>query len=69
MYAASMTGSIINGTKRCPQRYFCPGGVPQAAFNPAALSTLDAAEPTIKACPDGTYTQGLAAASEDECCE
>lgn len=69
MYAAAMNGTAVTATKRCPQRYYCPGGVPQAVFDPANPAALSAADPSIKACPDGTYTQGLQAASVEECCE
>lgn len=68
-YPIAMDGTAVTAVRRCPQRFYCPGGQPLAAVDPASLATLDAAEPTIKACPDGTWTRALEAASVEECCE
>jgi hypothetical protein len=71
LYAAAMTGPVVTATRRCPQRMWCPGGRPEAAFN-AALApavALAANESTIQQCPDGTWTQAPGAASVEQCRE
>ena len=65
-YAATIDGSgIITATKKCPQKYYCEGGAPTAAFDPASPAT----DATIKLCAAGTWTQELGASSADQCSE
>jgi len=69
MYAAAMNGTAVMVAKQCPQKFYCQGGVPKAAVDPANLAALGPEETTITACPDGTWTQGLEAAAVEECCK
>jgi hypothetical protein len=68
-YPVQMNGSAVLEAKLCPQMFYCGGGVPLGPVNPANLAALNPAEPTIKACPDGSWTLALQAASVEECCE
>lgn len=67
-YPASITAAgAVNLTQLCPQSFFCAGGAPTAAFNPAAPSVL--AGTTVAACADGTWTQGVGATQASQCSE
>jgi hypothetical protein len=67
-YAATLsTDNIVKATKKCPQKYFCPGGNPTAAFQPSAPTTL--AGTTVVQCADGTWTENIGASSADQCSE
>ena len=66
-YAIDGTG-IITQTYKCPQKYYCEGGKPTAAFDPTA-SSPSADGVTIKLCADGTWTQETGASSADQCSE
>lgn len=57
----------ITATAKCPYNFFCPGGAPSAAFNPAQLSALTGT--TVEACPYGSWTQQEGASSDKECSE
>lgn len=54
----------ITATAKCPYNFFCPGGAPSAAFNPAQLSALTGT--TVEACPYGSWTQQEGASSDKE---
>jgi hypothetical protein len=69
MYATAMNDTAVIAARPCPQKYYCPGGVPLAPVDPAMLAALNPAEATIKQCPDGTWTPGQQAASAEECCK
>jgi hypothetical protein len=69
MYATVMNDTAVTEARQCPQKFYCPGGTPLAAVNPAMLSSLNPAEATIKQCPDGMWTPGQQAASVEECCK
>jgi hypothetical protein len=52
------------------QSYFCPGGIPKRAFTPATPNPDAAGSPgTIFACPQGTWTQDIAATNVEQCRE
>jgi len=70
-YAAAMDGSgTVTAAAACPQKYYCPGAVtPGQAFDPSNPSGLSPSEPSIKQCPDGTWTQERAAIAPEQCCE
>lgn len=52
------------------QKYYCPGGRPSRAFS-ASSPNPDTVCPigTICACPQGTWTQDIAATNVEQCCE
>lgn len=68
-YAAAMDGSgTVTAAAACPQKYYCPGAVtPGQAFDPSNPSGLSPSEPSIKQCPDGTWTQERAAIAPEQC--
>ena len=67
-YAATLsTDNIVKATKKCPQKYYCPGGNPTAAFQPSAPTTL--AGTTVVQCADATWTENIGASSADQCSE
>jgi hypothetical protein len=59
----------VKRAQLCPQRYWCPGGSPSSAFDPARSEALPATEPTIKLCRDGKWTMGLGAVAVEGCSE
>lgn len=65
-YAAALNGDIITRTVICPQGYYCPGGDPAVAFNPA---TPVADETTIKKCPSSMLTVDVGAIALEQCRE
>jgi len=66
-YAESMEGTAITSTKKCPQKFVCPGGEASAAFDPAYPAEVSGT--TVVPCPDGTFTENLGAYSTSECSE
>ena len=64
-----MSGTVITTTAPCPQGYYCPGGRVVQTFDPANPALLLASEPSIKPCPQGTWTVDLAATVVSECRE
>jgi hypothetical protein len=66
-YPATLTENIIKATQKCPQKCYCPGGNPTAAFSPAAPT--DVAGTTVEICPYQTWTEGTGASSPDQCSE
>jgi hypothetical protein len=66
-YPATVTDGIIKATKKCPQKFYCPGGNPTKAFSPA--SAADVADTTVVICPYQTWTEGIGASSQDQCSE
>jgi hypothetical protein len=67
-YAAALNGDIITRTVICPQGYFCPGGDPAVAFNPAATPVV-ADEVTIKKCLNSMLTVDVGAIAPEQCRE
>lgn len=68
-YALRMSGGIVTATFACPQGYYCSGGTPSAAFNPAVSLTPAVGDTTIAKCPDGLWTLDIASISAQQCCE
>lgn len=69
-YAVTLEPSgEISAAAACPQKYYCPGGVPGQAFAVTNPAGLDPAEPSIKQCPDGSWTQERGAVAPEQCCE
>jgi len=66
-YAETMDGTTIASTKKCPQKFVCPGGEASAAFDPADPDAVSGT--TVLPCPDGTFTENLGAYSSSECSE
>lgn len=63
----SIVGGVIKSTIKCPQKYYCPGGVPTAAFNMAAPNNTTGT--TVVLCPSETWTMDLGSSAADQCCE
>lgn len=53
----------------CDVLHAGPGGVPLSSFDPANPGALSDAEPSIKACPNGMWTQDVASFVAQQCCE
>jgi len=68
-YARQMRGAIITAVAVCPQKYYCPGGRPIGAFDPLKPTWLATNDPTIKLCPNGTWTQAVSSTALQQCCE
>lgn len=68
-YALELSGSSIVRTGVCPQNYICPGGIPLRVLNPTDLSQLDPNDPSVKPCPNGTWTKEYGSFSFSQCCE
>lgn len=64
-YPTSLAGGAVKATQLCPRGYYCLGGVPAAAFNPAAPAVM--AGTTVVACPNGTTTQEPGASTSFQC--
>lgn len=67
-YARAITNGIVTQTTACPQKYYCGGGVPKAAFSPVTR-TIQSGDPTIALCPYGMWTIDIAATAAQQCCE
>jgi len=63
----NITEGEITATQPCPQKYYCPGGSPNAAFNPAV--SVETYGTTVVPCPNGTFTQAPGASADDQCSE
>jgi hypothetical protein len=68
-YAGAMEGRVVTAVSICPQKYYCPGGSPVAAFDPSKPAWRAPTETTIFPCPDGLWTEGLGAKVAAQCCE
>jgi hypothetical protein len=66
-YAAAMVGHKVTSALACPVDYYCPGGIPVAAFDAGNPLSLSPSEPSIKKCPTNTTTLGGGAISVDQC--
>lgn len=66
-YASSIVSGIVKETKKCPQKYYCPGGEPTAQFDATSLTGVDSV--TIVLCASGTWTENIGASSADQCSE
>lgn len=66
-YAAEVAADgIVKRTQICPQGYYCPGGDPVAAFNPAT-ATIPVGDTTIVKCAGGVWTIELGASAPEQC--
>jgi hypothetical protein len=66
-YPKTMTGSVVTATAKCPQKFYCEGGVPSNIFDPTNPTTLTGT--TVKQCSLGTWTENIGASSADQCSE
>jgi hypothetical protein len=64
-----MNGVIVTAVAVCPQKYYCGGGTPVSAFDPRQPSWASPNDNTIKACPQGTWTDNVGARSLAQCSE
>ena len=60
-------GDYVATTKKCPQKFYCPGGEPSAAFSPSSPTSLSGT--TVVACPKQTWTEGTGASDATQCSE
>jgi hypothetical protein len=67
--AAAMDGSRVVTAQQCPYKFYCPGGTPQGAFDPASPGARPPTETTVVPCPDGLWTQTPGAVGVDACGE
>ena len=68
-YAFELTAGIVKSTKKCPQKYYCPGGTPAAAFDPTSSTPSDGDAATIIKCSSGLWTENIGASSANQCSE
>lgn len=66
-YAEEMGDSYIITAQKCPQKYFCVGGTPTAAFSTNAPTALTGT--TVAKCPYGTWTEKIGSTTADQCSE
>jgi len=63
-----MNGSeYVTAAEKCPQKYYCQGGVPTATFSPSEDQTSNVTGTTVVQCPCGTWTENIASTSADQC--
>lgn len=67
-YPSRMNGSeYVTAAEKCPQKYYCQGGVPTATFSPSEDQTSNVTGTTVVQCPCGTWTENIASTSADQC--
>jgi hypothetical protein len=79
-YAQTLAGTApnlyITATKKCPQKFYCPGeeyasaagkGVPTKAFDTLSPGLMVAEETLVFPCPDDTFTELFGASSGQAC--
>lgn len=62
-----LSAGTVTAARLCPRGFFCTGGVPTAAFDPAAPAAL--AGTTVAACASGTTTADVGAFAALQCRE
>ena len=67
-YAAAVgADGIISNVVICPQGYYCPGGDPTAAWNPA--SGASSPDGTVIKCDFNMWTVDVGAIAKEQCRE
>jgi hypothetical protein len=54
----------VDSAKKCPQKFFCAGGEPNAPFVPGSPVLTGT---TVAVCPSQTWTEGTGASAESQC--
>ena len=68
-YASQMNGGIVTAVAVCPQKWYCGGGRPVGPFDPLRPTWIAPTDTTVKACPDGLWTQSMGATTLQQCCK
>jgi hypothetical protein len=66
-FASNIDGAgTITSTKKCPQKYYCPGGTPTNKLD-TAVTPLVLTSTTVQQCANETWTEGIGASSANQC--